>query len=296
MKPEISGKLTERAMLSQLHISSWSGMMLDKEVTDQVNADFKAAKEAGRYNKRLVASQFFSEVSKAHNHARSLHRLYTLPWEDDGTRVLASAGYINYVAKMKVAKGEVTAAVKAFLEVSTQVEYLKEAKVRLGQMFNVDDYPQLDDLKQKFDFDVEIKPMPDANDFRVKLGDDTTKAIIKDIERRSNERVEKAVKDIFSRVIENVTVMKTRLKDFSAPKDGKRNVIRDTVVYNISELADSLPSLNITGDPRIDELATQLKAELVEFSPEILRADVKVRQEVISKADKLLKKVQQYMK
>ena len=79
-------RLSERALLVTLHISSWGGMMIDREVTDEVNESHKASKEAGRYNKRLIASKFFSEVSTADNHARTAHRVLTLPWEDDGTR------------------------------------------------------------------------------------------------------------------------------------------------------------------------------------------------------------------
>ena len=72
--------------------------------------------------------------------------------------------------------------------------------------------------------------------------------------------------------------------------------IHDTTVYNIHELAEMLPILNITNDPRIDQLRQQLTDELVEHSPEILRADTKIRQQTISKADAILKKVQKYMK
>lgn len=293
MKPIITGELTERAMLATLHISSWSGNMLDREVTDSVHEGFKAAKEAGRYNKRLVASQFFAEVSKSHSYARTIHRLYTLPWDDDGTRVLANNGYLNYVAKMKEAERGVSIAVKNFL-VSPD-EYVKEGRVRLGQMFDIEDYPDTATLKRKFKFDVEIKPMIKATDFRVKMSDDTTKAIIKDIERRTNERLEKAVKEVFERVADTVGHMKERLKEYTANPDSRKGIIRDTVVYNINDLADMMPALNITGDPRIDELAAQLKAELVEFSPEILRHDASTRKQVISKADKLLKKVKAYM-
>lgn len=293
MKPIITGELTERAMLATLHISSWSGNLLDREVTDSVHEDYKAAKEAGRYNKRLVAKQFFAELSKAHSHARSIHRLYTLPWDDDGTRVLANNGYIKYVATMKEAERNWSQAVKSFL-VSPD-EYINEGRVRLGKMFVEADYPDSATLKRKFKFDMEIKPMISANDFRVKMSDDTTKAIIKDIERRTSERLEKAVKDVFERVAENVSHMKERLKEFNANPDSRKGIIRDTVVYNINELAEMMPSLNITGDPRIDELAKQLKDELVEFSPEVLRSDASTRKQVMSKADKLLKKVKSYM-
>jgi len=291
-----TGKLSERAMLASLHISSWAGSAIDREVTDTVNQDFKADKKAGRYNKKLVAASFLEGVSSAHSAARTAHRTLTLPWEDDGTRVLATVGYLTYVQKMKECKRKAEDAVKEFL--TSRDDYIKDAKVRLGDMFNIDDYPSNDDLKEKFDFDVEIKPMPEAADFRAKVSDESMKAIIKDIERRSNQRLENAMNDVFQRVAEVVKKMSERLRGYQPKADGKRadGVIRDSVVYDINDLADLLPALNVTNDPRIAELAKAMKADLVEHSPEILRADTKVRQATISKADKLLAKVQKYMK
>lgn len=292
----MTGQLSERAMLVSLHISSWSGMQVDRDVTDAVNADFKADKKAGRYNKRLVDAQFLEGISSAHSKARAAHRLLTLPWEDDGTRVLANVGYINYTSVMKDCRLKAEGAIKEFL--SDLQPAVNEAKVRLGDMFNADDYPSADDLKSKFGFDVEIKPMPEGKDFRAKLSDDAVKDIVKDIERRSDQRLETAMKDVFSRVQEMVSRMSERLREFTPSKDGKKasGIIRDSLVYNINELADLMPALNVTGDPRIDELAKQLKADLVEHSPEILRADPKVRQDTMKKADQILKKVKTYLR
>lgn len=292
----MTGMLSERAMLVALHISSWTGMQVDREVTDATNADFKADKKAGRYNKRLIDAQFLEGISSASNKARVAHRVLTLPWEDDGTRVLANVGYINYTTVMKDCRYQFEQSVKAFL--ADMQPAIDEAKVRLGDMFKAEDYPDAIDLKAKFSFDVEVKPMPEGKDFRTKLSDDAVKAIIKDIERRSDERLQSAMKDIFNRVHDSVKKMSERLREYAPGKDGKRasGVIRDTLVYNINELADLMPTLNVTGDPRIDELAAQLKAELVEHSPEILRSDTKARQATISKADKILKKVKTYMK
>jgi len=289
-------KLAERAMLSSLHIKSWSGMMVDREVTDSVNADFKAEKEAGRYNKRLVKASFFSGVSTAHSNARKVHRLYTLPWEDDGTRILSNTGYIEYTKKMRDCRIAIEKEVKAFLDDLPNA--IKEGKTRLGDMFNQDDYPDVSVLETKFDFDVEVKPLPQAQDFRAKLSDESTKAIIKDIERRTNERLENAMKDVFGRVEGLVRHMTEKLKAYVPSKDGNKaeGTIHSSLVYNIDELVNLIPVLNVTDDPRITELAKQLRSDLVEHSPEILRADNKVRAETISKADKILKKVQSYMK
>lgn len=289
-------KLSERAMLVSLHISAWSGMAIDQEVTDATNEDFKAAKDAGRYNKRLVATKFLQGISSAHSNARKVHRLLTLPWEDDGTRVLATAGYITYTSKMKECRLKAEAEVK--LLKGERDNIIRDGKIRLGDMFNPDDYPDIDEMIDKFDFDVEIKNMPDSGDFRAQLSDEHTKAIVKDIERRSNQRLEKAMNDIFVRVEDAVQKMSEKLRDYQPAKDGKKadGVIRDSLVYNINELADFLPLLNVTNDPRITQLQAQLRSELVEHSPEILRADAKVRAQTISKADKILKKVQSYMK
>lgn len=289
-------KLAERAMLSSLHIKSWSGMMVDREVTDAVNADFKAEKEAGRYNKRLVKASFFSGVSTAHSNARKVHRLYTLPWEDDGTRILSNTGYIEYTKKMRDCRIAIEKEVKAFLD--NIDEAVREGSVRLGDMFNKDDYPTVDVLATKFDFDVEVKPMPQAQDFRAKLSDESTKAIVKDIERRTNQRLENAMKDVFGRVEGLVRHMTEKLKAYAPSKDGNKaeGTIHSSLVYNINELVELMPVLNVTDDPRITDLAKQLRSDLVEHSPEILRADGKVRAETISKADKILKKVQSYMK
>lgn len=292
-------KLSERAMLVTLRISSWGGMMHDKEVSEAVNADFKAdAKKAGRYNKRLVDSQFFTEVSSAHNHARQVHRLLTLPWEDDGTRILTTQGYLSYQEKMKACRDQAEAATRAFVE--AMPEAIQEARTRLGDMFSEDDYPNDNELKNKFGFDVEVKNLPEAGDFRAQVGDAQMKAIIKDIEKRANARMEAAMDDVFIRVRDVVGNMVERLRAFQPadPAKGKKveGRIRDTVVYNIHQLAELLPTLNITGDNRIEDLRVALLQDLVEHSPEILRADTKVRQATISKADKLLKKVEAYLK
>ena len=288
--------LSERAMLATLRISSWSGMMHDQEVTEEVSNSHKAAKEAGRYNKRLVAHKFFSGVSQAHNKARHTHRLLTLPWEDDGTRILSSTGYMNYTTQMKECRLKVEAAVKEFL--ADPDPYIREAQVRLGSMFNIADYPSSTDLAGKFGFDIEMRGMPEAGDFRAKLSEASTKAIIKDIERRSSERLQNAMNDIFKRVEEKVLNLTEKLRNYVPPQNGNKaeGIIRDSVISNIHQLAtEVLPMLNITDDPRITTLQKQLVDELMEHSPEILRADSKVRAQTLSKADKILKKVQSYM-
>lgn len=289
--------LNERAMLVTLHISAWGGMMFDKVVSEEVNESYKADRnEAGRYNKRLVAKQFLVEVGSAHSVARRTHKLHTLPWEDDGTRILSNVGYVQYQQAMQDCKRKTELAVKAFIK--TLPDAIAEARSRLGTMFNEEDYPNEDELKEKFGLDIEIKNVPQATDFRVKLSDEATKAIVSDIERRCHTRLKWALNDVFERAAEKVKNLKEKLRNFQPPKGETRatGIIRESLISNMYEFAQMLDSLNVTGDPRIDELKKLLMDELVEHSPQILRTDAKVRQQVISKADSILKKVNSYLK
>jgi hypothetical protein len=290
--------LSERAMLANLHMGSYSGMMFDREVTDEISEYYKAdIKTAGRYNKRLVAPQFLSSVGSAQSNARKIHKVLTLPWDDDGTRILTTAAFMQYQSKLREAKVKVDVEVKRFIDELPSA--IDEARGRLKDMFRIEDYPTAEELAAKFTFDIEYRNLPEAGDFRAKLSDDATKAVVKDIERRCNQRLENAMNDVFERVYKLVKHMVDRLREYQPSDNGKRasGIIRDSVIYNIHELAEIMPTLNFTEDPRIEKLRQQLLDELVEpASPEILRSDAKSRQLAITNAEKILKKVGGYLK
>ena len=123
------GTLSEKAMLVSLHISAWGGMAFDKEVSEEVNESFSAdRKEAGRYTKRLVAKQFLANVSTAHSILKRVHKVLTLPWEDDGTRILSTVGYVKYHADMLDGKRKAEGEVKKLTE--DKVNKLTEGEVK----------------------------------------------------------------------------------------------------------------------------------------------------------------------
>jgi ribosomal protein S13 len=287
--------LQERTVLACLHIGVWSGMMKDQDVNEEVATKHNAdVKDAGSYSKRLVARKHLHGVSsKAHVISRT-HRLLTLPWEDGGVRILSTKTYVAYGEQMRMARLAFDAAVLEFQ--ANLPNYIEDAKRNvLGTMFKPEDYPTADEVVKKFWVDVEIKPVPKAADFRAELSDAATKAIIKDIEKRTDERLAKAMNDVFERVIDVTQHMVERLRAYK-PVEGARteNNFRDTLVWNISELAKLLPDLNITGDSRIDELQAQLD-DLTENSPTLLRDSEALRLKTADKAEKLLKKVQKYL-
>lgn len=293
-------KLSERAILVTLHTGSWTGSLIDRQVTEEVSEANNADKSgAGRYNKQIVASRFLSTVNSKVSQIRRTHFALSLPWEDSGARILATRGYENYAKQMRNGRLMVEAAAKEF--VKGMDVYIAEAKTRLGDMFDADDYPNPDELLKRFYVNFEVGNVPEAGDFRAALTKDQVKAVMKDIESRTNERVEKAIHNAFERIADVTGKMAEKLRDFepaTGKKKGERGkaAFRATLVYNVKELAELLPDLNITGDKRLDQLQKDLlKLCDSETPPEVLRIDAKARKKVADEADRVFKKVSAYL-
>jgi hypothetical protein len=86
--------LSSKAMLCTVSISAWSGYKFDREASEEIAHIHGAEKDSGRFNKRLVPRKELEEITKIIGRARRNHEFVTLPWSDNGYRVLpARSGY-----------------------------------------------------------------------------------------------------------------------------------------------------------------------------------------------------------
>jgi hypothetical protein len=287
--------LSERCMLAKARVGTWSGTLYDPNVTEEVREHHAAEQGAGRYNKQIVARKFLHPVTSKVSAATRAHRVLTLPWADDGPRILSNQAYNIWAQQMRLARQDIQATAKDVA--SKRGEMMAEARQRLKGMFNDDEYPSAEEIEQKFYLDTEIMPMPEAQDFRAQLSDEAVKGIVKDIERRSKEHLEAAVADIYTRVGTCVGRMVERLKGYEPATDeeGAKYNFKDSLIYNIKEVADLIPMLNVTADPKLDALGKQLVDDLVQHSPEELKANPKLRAQTAKKADAIYAKVKKYM-
>ena len=85
--------LTHDAMLVSLRINAWSGRLYDRQASNHVAAHHDASASAGRYNKRLLPKAAFAALTATMSAARSSHYDQSLPWDDQGSRLLTVANY-----------------------------------------------------------------------------------------------------------------------------------------------------------------------------------------------------------
>lgn len=293
VQPVGSHKINDRAMLVGLYIKRWEPYTTDQKVSADTNDRYRSDAHMGRFRKRLISKEHFAPLYTLYNKIKSVHFFLTLPWADDGYRILSGVAYLDYMQKIRALVTEWEQAL--ITEIIPNYPAMKaDAKVRLGKMYDDSDYPA--ELKDRFKVVITVRPIPDGSDFRVDVGDQEAKNIRAAIEEENKTIVEAAMKDVWARLADVIGKTSERLKAYSVNKEGKvEHTFRDTLITNITELLDVVPALNVTGDATLTKFAEQIRKEIVAHTPDQLRDTESLRVSVAEKADAILTKMQGFL-
>lgn len=286
--------IAEKAMLVSLTISQWTAVKNDRKVTREVADAHGSQEDMGKFAKSLVAKDTLEDIRRLASAARAKHYLRTLPWKDGGDRVLSSAGYMAYADEMREFQTQYSSAIDKFCAGYDVAR--EDARIKLSGLFDESDYPDTGEIRSKFGMVFEVSPLSASEDFRVNLGEAETARIKAQIESDGNARLQKAMADVWERLSGVVSHMVTRLKNYQELPNGKvQNPFRDSLVSNITELLDLLPTLNLTEDVNIGQFASDIRASLTAYTPEQLRESETLRADVASKADEILSKMTAFL-
>jgi len=201
-------------MLCSLSISQWSASKHDRQASEEIAAHHGAQPDVGRYNKLLIPKGTLAEVHRIAGEARREHYFMTLPWDDNGYRVLPAAVYMEHTDKLREYSRQFMAAVEVF---ATQFDQLViESRSRLAGLFRAEDYPTSKEIHDKFAFETKVMPLPDANDFRVGLGDEEKDRIKRQITASVEASLTIASRELWLRMYEAVSHM-ALTPEFSFP-------------------------------------------------------------------------------
>jgi hypothetical protein len=276
--------INEKGMLIYLNIAFWTARKYDKKISKEVENTY-GADEAGRYNKILIAKEHLSNIQKIISAARTFHYENTLPWSDNGGRLLPSANYFGYVKAIQCFKDDFEREVINFLRVYPDLK--DEAKQRLNGMFLEEDYPDVYTLESKFNIKSIILPVPEADDFRVNLTAYEVDSIKESLEEQVKKSTESAMNDLWKRLFKVVSHMSERLSD-------PDNKFKNTLVENIEDLCELLPKLNITKDPELDTALGEIRSKLTMNDPQTLRDNSIIRNKTAIEAQKIMNKMRPY--
>lgn len=281
--------LNEQAMLVHLEITSWRASKKDQKANAHVQSEFHVADKVSSVWKRLVDKSAVNKVLTIGQNARMEHYRLTLPWENEGSRLLPSSLYAEYRQTMAEHQRKFFAAMEDLL--SDYPRLIEAAAGLLGELFNLSDYPTAEALRSKFGFRSTISNVPNAHDFRVSIGDAEKQAIMADMQRRQQEWFADTSKHLWERLYNVVKGLFEQLE-----KDG---IVRQACLDNIRDVCNLLGELNVGRDPVLDKARKEIEAKLCSVSADELSlkggGNKAARKEHLEKAKTVLKAVGQYL-
>ena len=267
--PSISGS----AMLVELNIRNWAGRKLDKSASQKVTIDNRASTGVANVHKKLLGDcAELSAVIKFAGNARNAHYAMTMPWSDTGMRLLPTSRYFKYNEQMIALKAEYFTLVDTFL--ASYNWEITQAQVKLGDLFNPNEYPSAASLQSKFGFGYTYIPISEAKDWRIDIEAGAKEELAQHYQSYYQNQLHAAMADVNRRARDVAERMSERL-DYG-DKETKK-VFRDSLVNNVLEIVDLMDACNLTGDPVMRDNAQALRDALTGLDADDLREDHRLR-------------------
>jgi len=282
--------ISASAVLVELNISVWPASKIDKEVTERTNKDAAAVSDASQTKKNLFAgTSLRKDIEKYAARIRLYHNLHTLPWADKGERLLPTKMFMDYKISMTTFKDTFEDMCEEFFNAYPAL--VAQAPLNLGKLYRAEDYPPLEEVRQKFGFRQAISPLPESGDFRLDVPSNDLIEMQSEYEAKFQERLADAMQAPWQRLHTMLTNISTKLTDTKEEEvEGKSKRYHDSLVMNALDLCSLLTKLNVTNDPKLEEARRQLEIAMTQTNIEAIKDSPNEREVVKSRVDAILNK------
>ena len=279
--------ITSSSVMVEMNISVWTANKIDKSATDKVVSDNAAVQNAAQVRKNLMAgTSMRKDIADYAAGCRLWHNTRTLPWADKGARLLATSLFMDYKAEANVRRDTFDKMVDNFM-----VQYpslVQTANNYLGTLFNAEDYPSPDKVREKFGFRLVFSPVPEAGDFRLQVAEQDLNDLRQQYEESFNLRLSDAMREPWDRLHKLIAGMSEKLTDADGEDENKKRY-HDTLITNAQSLCGMLTHLNITKDPQLEQARRDLELTMLGADIDAIKESPEVRKGMKDKLDAILK-------
>lgn len=277
--------LRDKAMTITLKLSMYRPTKTDRQKTSDLCV--KEGTNKYRVTKALLANcAELKEARSAYNALASYVRDNTLPWCDDGKRLLPNASYFDFANHVGELKNKANQAVETLYKKWDQL--VAEDIASFGLNGDPNDYPSADEMLSRWGIRTRFEPISSSEDFRVDMSEEDRKEM--------EEEYSKAISDSSEYLLgELLTPIKKMVETLSMPEDqrGKR-WFESSLVGNIKDICCRARKLNINNDPRIEEICTQAEGIICGVTASDLKEDGEIRDLVSSEMQEVENKLSQW--
>ncbi len=279
--------ISSSAMQVELNISVWKGRKGDKRASEEVVAANNAKKGVARVIKSLLGDcEELDALVKFEAKTRNIHTRSTLPWSDMGARLLPTPRYFDYHKNMSALQAEFYRMVDAFL--SAYDLEVAAAQAKLGDLFDVREYPTAEELRKKFSFTFKYVPVPEDGDWRLDIANEALHSLKEQYQSHYAGQLESAMKDIWKRLYETLSTLSRQLSDKT--EDAKRAPgIYASVFERLHDILDLMETCNMTGDMQMQLMQRKLAVAFRGVNAEAVKDDAYLRRDTKQAIDAAIK-------
>lgn len=263
-------RLQERAMLVTLTMTSWSGRKQDRDATADVLQRNNAKAGVAKVMKNLIDRSWIKPIAELTTEAREQHYALTTPWDDKGRRLLPVSAYERYKTRLTKILGKRETAVASFAKNWDKAR--QQARKDLGTLFDEDEYPTAQEVQAQIKGDFSFEPLPDGGHFIAALSDAEQVKVRENIQQNIKARVDGAVTSLYTRLGAAVTLVANRVRDAGQVEgDDKTRRLHASLLDTLREVAEVVPTLNFTDDPKLEKLAKAALKTIEGVQADVLR-------------------------
>lgn len=278
--------IASSSMLVELSIGVWTGRKQDKRASEEVVAANNADKGVARVTKSLLGNcDELIALGRFASNVRHTHHNSTLPWSDMGPRLLPTPRYFAYHRTMSALQTEFYRMVDAFIA-AYDLE-VAAAQAKLGDLFDVREYPNAADLRQKFSFRFNYIPLPDAGDWRLDISNEALASLQAQYQTHYANQLTGAMNDIWKRLYETLSTLSRQLSDQT--EDGKTPKIFTSVFDRMHEIIELMETCNLTGDMQMQLMQRKLAVAFRGVNAEAVKDDAYLRRDTKQAIDAAIK-------
>jgi len=289
------------ARLCELNISVSTGSKQDKEATAKINEDYNAESNVGVVTKNVFAgSKVLGEIVKFAARARQEHAKLSLPWNDNGQRLVPNSFIQEHMERMGELKEEFLSMVQVFKE---ELPELREKAENMGKFYDWIDYPSDEEIERfierKFRFNLEYPAVPEEggfingvledvkeelNDMFQQGLDNKIRAATTDTWNRLSRIVARISEQLTDRTDEEVAAMQKEAdakalakyqrtgkgKDYGREVTKKKKISNDLLESGL-DICSALKAFNITQDPELEQRRKEFQAILEDYDVDDLK-------------------------
>jgi hypothetical protein len=292
-KPNSIISLATSAVLVSVDVNVWSATKQDRVISDEVTSAKNADNSAGRFVKNLLADNHHHK--RVANYRQTIYnwlKRSTYRW-NNSQDLLPVLALEKFKTEYQEHESEFYRLLDDFLLHYSSI--VSDMAFKQGDMFNRNDYPDIDQVRGKFGIRLFVAEVP-TQDFRCAVAED----IAEDLKQQYEHQADQIITGILSQQQERLAELLQSISHCCGVQEinetgtpvakTKKRKIYDTTIEKAREIASMYKDFNLTGDKNLAEAARLLENTLNGVTAELIRDSDAVRDKVKSDVDDILGK------